>query len=194
MWRSTFVWIALFSAAAMVAVLGWQNRGLRADRDLLTDRLQYAYPGMYVPQVDAQALDGGMLALGTPAQDRQVLFFFNHTCPHCRTSAPSVVSAANRIAGEFGRGVAVIGVCQCEPAQAREYARTHGFGFPIVTLRDPRSLALYRARGVPALLVIDRDGRVRHAVQGVFDTREQIENLLAELRRKDAPPRPRTGS
>ena len=62
MWRSIFVWIALLAASVLVALLGWQNRGLRADRDWLTDRAAYAYPGMYVPVVETSALDGAKLA------------------------------------------------------------------------------------------------------------------------------------
>ena len=194
MWRSIFVWIALLAASVLVALLGWQNRGLRADRDWLTDRAAYAYPGMYVPVVETTALDGAKLALGEPAGERQILFFFNHTCKYCRASAPTVAETARAIRKEFGDRVAVIGVCQCDAAQAQAFVRAHGFDFPVALLNAPRELMLYRARGVPLLLAIDRDGRVRHAIQGVFDTREQVDDLLAELRRKDAPPRPPTGS
>ena len=76
--------------AVLVALLGWQNRGLRADRDWLTDRAAYAYPGMYVPVVETTAFDGAKLALGAPSGERQILFFFNHTCKYCRASAPTV--------------------------------------------------------------------------------------------------------
>lgn len=194
MWRSISVWIALLAASALVALLGWQNRGLRADRDWLTDRAAYAYPGMYVPVVETTALDGAKLALGEPSGERQVLFFFNHTCEYCRASAPTVAATARAIRKEFGDRVEMIGVCQCDAAQAEAYARAHGFDFPIALLNAPRELMLYRARGVPVLLAIDRDGRVRHAIQGVFDTREQVDALLAELRRKDATQRPGKGS
>lgn len=194
MWRSIFVWIALLAASVLVALLGWQNRGLRADRDWLTDRAAYAYPGMYVPVVETTSLDGAELALGAPAGERQILFFFNHTCKYCRASAPTVAETARAIRQEFGDRVAMIGVCQCDAAQAAAFVRAHGFDFPVALLNAPRELMLYRARGVPLLLAIDGEGRVRHAVQGVFDTREQVDGLLAELRRKDAPPRPPTGS
>jgi peroxiredoxin len=189
MWRSAFTWIALLAASALVVVLGLQNRGLREDRDRLTDRAAYAYAGMYVPVVDAPRIDGGRLALGAPAGDLQVVFFFDETCPYCLRSAPTVVDVATTLQREFGERAAMIGVCQCSPEQARAYTRAHGFTFPVVTVNAQRALALYRARGVPMLLAIDREGRVRHAVQGVFDTREQAEGLLAELRRMQSPAR-----
>lgn len=186
MWRSAFTWIALLAASALVVVLGMQNRGLREDRDRLTDRAAYAYPGMYVPVVDAPRIDGGRLALGSPVGEFQVVFFFNETCTYCLRSAPTVVDVAARLRREFGERVAMVGVCQCTPDKARDYARAHGFAFPVVTVGAQRALALYRARGVPMLLAIDREGRVRHAIQGVFDTKGQVDGLLAELRRMDA--------
>lgn len=149
---------------------------------------------MYVPVVETIALDGAKLALGEPTGEHQILLFFNHTCRYCRASAPTVAETARAIKAEFGDRVAVIGVCQCDAAQAEAFVRTHGFDFPVALLNVQRELMLYRARGVPVLLAIGRDGRVRHAIQGVFDTRKQVEGLLAELRDKDAPPRPRTGS
>jgi peroxiredoxin len=184
MWRSIVVWTALMAASALVALLGWQNRGLRADRDWLTDRVSYAYPGMYVPLVKARSVDGIEFELGAPRADYQVLFFFTHTCPYCRQSAPAVAETARTLQHRFGARVSMLGVCQCTDDQAREYARRHGFDFPVITMSDRRSLMLYRARMVPVLLAVDRDGRVRYAVQGVFGTEEQTRGLVAALQNR----------
>lgn len=184
--RSLFGWAALFAAAVLIVVLGRQNRELRQDRDWLTDRVSYAYLGMYVPVVQKRDLAGESAVLGAPAGKAQVLFFFDHTCPYCLKSAPSIALVARRLRAEFGDRVAMIGVCQCDPVQAAEYARTHGFDFPVVTMRERRELMLYRARRVPLLLAIDREGRVRHAVQGVFEGEARTEALFAALRDEEA--------
>jgi hypothetical protein len=63
----------------------------------------------------------------------------------------------------------------------------HGFDFPVATLTDRRALMLFRARNVPLLMAIDGQGRVRHSRLGVFDTTEQVQDLVAALRRTDAP-------
>ena len=78
MWRSIVVWIALLAASILVALLGWQNRGLRKERDWLTDRVSYAYPGMYVPALEVRSTSGADLELGAPRGDFQVLYFFTH--------------------------------------------------------------------------------------------------------------------
>ena len=186
--RSILLWTVMLSAMVLVALLGWQNRELRGDRDWLLDRVNYAYPGMYVPLVDARTSDGTQIVLGRPEAERQVLFFFNHTCPYCLSSAPIVADAARALRVEFGDRIAMLGVCVCTETQAGEYARRHDFDFPIITMREERNLALYRARTVPLLMIIDREGRVRHTIPGVFNTREQVQQLMAVLRGKDASP------
>jgi len=185
--RPSFTGIALFAAIVLVLVLGWQNRGLREDRDRLTDRAAYAYLGMYVPIVDATTPEGGRVRLGAPSGERQVVYFFNHVCPYCRASAPQVAATAGAIRERLSDRAEIVGVCQCTPAQASAYARTHGFDFPVVAFNQRRELALYRARGVPVLMAIDREGRVRHTIQGVFDRPEQREALLASLTAADVP-------
>jgi len=186
--RSSIAWIGMILAAALVVVLAWQNRGLRADRDWLSDRAHYAYPGMYVPEIGVDSLQGAKIALGSPAGDFQVLFFFNETCPHCRASAPAVSALAPVLRDAFADRVALIGICECDDAAARRYADAQRFDFPVASLRDRRALMLFRAQNVPLLLAIGRDGRVRHAVQGTFSTQAQRDALLAALRRSPRPP------
>lgn len=187
MWRSIVVWIALLAASILVALLGWQNRGLRKERDWLTDRVSYAYPGMYVPALEVRSTSGADLELGAPRGDFQVLYFFTHDCAYCLKSAPTLARTARTLQSDFGSQVSMLGICQCTDDQAREYALRHRFDFPVVTMSDRRNLMLYRARIVPLLLVVDRDGRVRHAIQGVFDTEEQTRGLIAALRNRASP-------
>jgi hypothetical protein len=57
MWRPSLMWAALIASVVLIAILGWQNRGLRAQRDWFSGRAMYAYRGMYVPKVFANATD-----------------------------------------------------------------------------------------------------------------------------------------
>lgn len=58
----------------------------------------------------------------------------------------------------------------------------------MTTLTDRRALMLFRARNVPTLLALDHEGRVRYARVGVFETTERMQDLMAAVRRTDAPP------
>lgn len=185
--RFPWSWLALLAACALVLVLAWQNRGLREERRWFVTRTTEPYPGMYVPRIDVPAVDGTPLTLGVPSAERQVLFFFTTTCPYCKRSAPQIVQAAQRLAAQQPR-VQVLGVCQCSPAQAQRYAAEQGFTFPVTTLTDRRAVMLFRARNVPTLLALDREGRVRYARVGVFETTERMQDLMAAVRNTEAPP------
>jgi peroxiredoxin len=187
MLRTAAIWMALIAMLAMIALLGWQNRSLRQDRDWLVDRANRPYLGMYVPIVETRTIEGAAVAIGRPDSDRQILFFFNHTCPYCLSSAPTVADTARLLRSEFNGRVGMLGVCDCTQAQAVEYAARQHFDFPVIAMQDERTLALYRARTVPLLMAIDREGRVRHTITDVFDSKEQVQQLVAILRGKEMP-------
>ncbi|WP_031338794.1 peroxiredoxin family protein [Xanthomonas maliensis] len=179
--------MGLLLTCALVAVLAWQNRQLRTQQQWLQARVTKPYDGMYVPTIAATGIDGQRYTLGVPRSRAQVLFFFTTTCPYCQRSAPTVVRAARQLQQALPGQTDLLGVCQCDPTQAARYAHLHGFEFPIVTLSDRRALMLFRARNVPLLLAIDGEGRVRHSHLGLFDTTERVQDLVAALRRTDAP-------
>ncbi|MBB4129902.1 peroxiredoxin [Xanthomonas campestris] len=182
-WR----WIGLLVACALIAVLAWQNKQLRTQQQWLQTRVSAPYDGMYVPRIEVTDTQGQRRTLGVPQGPAQVLFFFTTTCPYCRRSAPTVVHAARQLQANAAGRPQLLGVCQCDATQAARYAHVHGFDFPVVTLTDRRALMLFRARNVPLLLAIDGQGRVRHSHLGVFDTTERVQDLVAALRRTDAP-------
>ncbi|EWC49527.1 TlpA disulfide reductase family protein [Xanthomonas citri pv. glycines] len=179
--------MGLLVACALIAMLAWQNRQLRVQQQWLQTRISAPYDGMYVPRIEATDGDGRRHLLGAPHGPAQVLFFFTTTCPYCQRSAPTVLRAARELQANLPGRPQLLGVCHCDTAQAARYAHVHGFDFPVVTLTDRRALMLFRARNVPLLMAIDAEGRVRHSHLGVFDTTERVQDLVAALRRTDAP-------
>ncbi|OQP79316.1 TlpA family protein disulfide reductase [Xanthomonas phaseoli pv. dieffenbachiae] len=185
--RFPWLWMGLLVACALIAVLAWQNRQLRVQQQWLQTRISTPYDGMYVPRIEATDGDGRRHLLGASQGPAQVLFFFTTTCPYCQRSAPTVLRAARELQANLPGRPQLLGVCHCDAAQAARYAHVHGFDFPVVTLTDRRALMLFRARNVPLLMAIDGEGRVRHSHLGIFDTTERVQDLVAALRRTDAP-------
>src|SRR5258708_23015723 len=65
------------AAAAVVLVLGVQNRALRQRNHDLIVRFTSPHPGMLVPAFSARSLAGDSVTIGASSLDeRQVLFFF----------------------------------------------------------------------------------------------------------------------
>ncbi len=87
-----------------------------------------------------------------------------------------VRALAGRIAAESRGRVQMIGVGQAPSGAVRDYAREHGFEFPVAAVEDRRTLMLFRGRTVPLVMVI---GAVRHWHFGTLDTREQVDTILA---------------
>ncbi|RDZ29644.1 TlpA family protein disulfide reductase [Lysobacter silvisoli] len=178
--------MALALATALVVTLGWQLHNARENQRWLAKRATQPYIGMYVPRIAATTLDGAARTLGQPAADYQVLYFFTTGCPYCRASAPLVKSIAGQLDSASGGRAELIGVALDPADAAGAYAREHGFAFPIVATQDRRSAMLFRARSVPLLLVVGRDGRVRYARVGAINTKDGVNGVLTAVRRTEA--------
>lgn len=180
--RTTLPVLAAIVATCLVALLAWQNRDLRRTQGELEKRVREPYPGMFVPQVATLAIDGAPLDVGAPAADFQVLYFFMPDCPYCAASAASIRALSERLARETGGSVPLIGVGNAAVDELLGYARGQRFGFPIASITEQRTLALFRASIVPLVLVVDRNGRVHHATVGTFDSEAKIDLVLAAVR------------
>lgn len=174
--------LGLALTLGLVVLLAWQNRGLREERDWLSDRALNAYVGMYVPKVATADLQGRPVTLGEVPADFQVLYFFTPQCPYCRASSPMIRALAERIRANAKGRIEMIGVGNDGDATVRDYAREQQFDFPIVATQDRRTVMLYRARSVPLVLVIGPDGRVRHSQLGAIDAMDQVGSILAAMR------------
>ena len=180
--RTTLPVLAAIVATCLVALLAWQNRDLRRTQGELETRVREPYPGMFVPQVATLAIDGAPLDVGAPAADFQVLYFFMPDCPYCAASAASIRALSERLARETGGRVPLIGVGNAAVDELLGYVRDQRFGFPIASITEQRTLALFRASIVPLVLVVDRNGRVHHATVGTFDSEAKIDLVLAAVR------------
>lgn len=184
--RIPWLLCGLLISALLVAVLAWQNRGLRSELAILYQRVSEPYPGMWVPDVAARTLDGAPVALGAPSDAPQVLYFFSPTCPYCRQSVPMVKRLAQTLASDAPRArmyaVADAGARKTGVEAIAGHVRDQGFAFPAVALSDRRALGLFRANAVPLVVVIDPGGRVRHAHVGVLSDEGDLEDILNAVR------------
>lgn len=164
---------ALLTACALVVVLAQKNRALRGQVSHLATAVGADYAARFVPAVSARSLDGAEVVLGAPTSGAQILYFFTPTCPHCRASVPAIRALAKAAAGHQ-----LVGVVEARPEEAAEYARSADFGFPIARLPDDRARALFRARDVPMLLVVDGGGHVHYRRVGAL-SHEHVQAALA---------------
>ncbi|SFL06573.1 redoxin family protein [Lysobacter sp. cf310] len=179
--RESYAYVALALACALVVVLGVQNRQLRRDYAALIDEGVRPQVGTWLPSAEAATLSGASVVLGRAAGERQVLYFFDPSCPVCEASVPAILDIARDLQRHDPAQVQMLGVARPDAPGLNAYLRARGFGFP-VALSTPKIRALFKVNLVPLLVVVDRDGRVVYSHVGKLDTKEQVPTILTALR------------
>ncbi len=109
-----------------------------------------------------------------------VLDFWATWCGPCRAMTPTLQRLHQRYAT---RGLSVVGVNVDEdgPGIVPRFRQRYGVEYPMLYDLGMTASARYQIRSLPTLLVIDRDGRIRHRHSGVeseADLAALIEGLL----------------
>jgi hypothetical protein len=187
------VYVALVLAIGIVVLLARAHRELETRYQRLAERSAWLHSGSYVPPVPAVSLTGDTLTIGAPpAGVRQVLLVFTTTCPYCRASLPawqSLAARADSTSAHGGVTPRVIGLSLDSLEATMAYVREHGVPFPVAQFPTRRDQALYRARSVPLILVINEQNRVAYSRMGVLTSPAALDSVWRAAT-GEFPPRP----
>jgi peroxiredoxin len=134
--------------------------------------------GEAAPDFELDTLDGRRVRL-SDLEGRTVLVNFWATwCGPCRVEMPTIQARFDR----FSPDLVVLAVNFKEPESAvRAYVDELGLTFDVLLDPDGRvNQDLYRVRGYPTTLLIDRDGVVRVQHIGIM-TENQLDQYLMEV-------------
>jgi len=95
-----------------------------------------------------------------------LLVFWTTSCGICQQELPLL----NRMGPEFrGKGIAVVAIHLGGEAEARSYMEANGID--LASLADPEGVAAraYHVGGVPKLVLIGSDGKIKRATSGWTD-------------------------
>jgi peroxiredoxin len=139
--------------------------------------------GPSAPDFALRSLERGNQRLSEHRGDVVVLGFWASWCGDCRKRLPELnaLYTDHRDAGLVMFGINL----DRDPQRAREFARALDIDFPVLIDADGEVSRLYEVTRVPRIVVIDRDGAIRHVFDDAGDDglpqwREQILALLAE--------------
>jgi hypothetical protein len=122
--------------------------------------------GDFVPIVRERALDGSDITIGETSPGRsQIVFGIQSTCALCREMMPQLRAMADSLASSSSYDVVWLSLSS--PDSTSAYAVEHGIRQRLF-VPDERTSVLLRVRGVPTLVIIDREGRVRYRHAGRF--------------------------
>lgn len=146
--------------------------------------------------IDFELMDLNGEAVKLSDYEGQIVFlnFWATWCPPCREEMPDMES----IHQAYGdRGVAILGVsstqlelqggkdAQKAENKVGEFIDKEGFTFSIPLDPDNQVLtdysAIYPVTGIPTTFMIDREGMIRYARPGAFESEEQMKAFIALL-------------
>lgn len=77
--------------------------------------------------------------------------------------------------------VQLLGVVLDPEGPVAAYRRAHGLQFPVLSFPEAKLQRLYRARSVPLIVLLDREGRVLYSRVGALEEPAAIDSVLAAL-------------
>jgi len=146
------------------AAIGWKSAG--------TDE----------PPVTFDLLAGDALPLRSLKGQVVLVNFWATWCPPCRAEMPGIETVYE---AKHAAGFTVVGVSLDEKprAQVAAFLHDHAIAYP-VAMADPETVAAFGdVSSLPTSYLIDRRGRVRYTVRGMFAgvaLRAAVDRLLAE--------------
>jgi methylamine dehydrogenase accessory protein MauD len=107
--------------------------------------------------------DGGQVDLASFAGRPVLLVFWTTSCPICQRELPML----NRMEPEFrNKGISVLTICLGGEEEARGYLDSNRIGLRSVYDERGRVGRAYQVSGVPGLVLIGKDGKVKRSTTG----------------------------
>ena len=140
-------------------------------------------PRTQAPDFTLRQIDGPNLRLGEQRGRVVMVNFWATWCGPCRVELPHL----SRLHEKYrASGFVLLGVnIDEDPNAAKALAGKLGLKFPVLLDTDRRVVGAYDLNAMPATVLIDKDGRVRHLYRGYREGVEatyeqQVRELLKE--------------
>lgn len=165
------LYVLLIGAAGFSLWSAYGQRQLQQQLQETRTQLGRAQSGDYLPVIVRPLVQNPerVVRLGAPASGMQFLYVFSPDCRFCAASAPHIERIYSRAAAS---GSEFYGVSLRDATATDAFLKKHGSKIPTVALTDARTRALMRVRTVPALLSVERNGRIRYVKYGVLTEKD----------------------
>lgn len=146
-----------------------------------------------IPAVDFEGVDlaGNKIKLSDYRGKIVFLNFWATWCPPCEEEMPLMQEIHDQYKDQ---GVVILAVSPTvlqlkggtddaeAERQVRQYIQEKGYTFPVILDKGSKAWSIYQQRGIPTNYVIDADGVIRYGFMGPFQSKEQMEMFIANLR------------
>jgi cytochrome c biogenesis protein CcmG, thiol:disulfide interchange protein DsbE len=166
-------------AVLWIAVLAFVGHRLWPQ---LAAALAVGAPGEAAPSFVVTTLDGGHVSLEALRGQVVLVNFWATWCPPCRVEMPGF-ERVYQARKEEGFVIVGLSTDRGAPDQVVQFLTQRGVTFPVAMAPPDLAREFGGVRGLPTSFLIDREGRVRHVVTGLFAEpalRMAVDRLLAE--------------
>lgn len=151
--------------------------------------------GSRAPDFELQTLDGQTVRLADLRGKVVLVNFWATWCPPCRLEMPWFEQLHRERAAD---GLVVLGASTDvgTPDVVRQFLAERSITYPVGQASPALEHAFGGVRGLPTSFLIDRSGRIRHSVTGIFAEpalRAAVDRLLREPVRRAFPSPPAAG-
>lgn len=125
--------------------------------------LWHGSPGSAAPAFSLPEVDAGQVDLASYSGQPVLLIFWTTSCPICQHELPLL----NRLDPEFRtKGISVITVCLGGVDETRDYLNSNRIALKTVYDAQGKVGRAYGVGGVPKLVLIDKEGRIKRSSSG----------------------------
>lgn len=159
-------WLPWILVLALVAFLGWRRFG------------PHLLQGQPAPAFSLASLSGGEVSLADHlGKDVILLDFWAAWCPPCRKTLPDIAELADEY---MPKGVAVYTVNLADPPErVKNLLDSLNIGPPVLMDPEGKAASLYLVRVIPQIMLIGRNGIVRHVnIGGGTGMKAELKRLL----------------
>ena len=121
-------------------------------------------PRAQAPDFTLRQIDGPNLRLGEQRGRVVMVNFWATWCGPCRVELPQLAKLHEKYRGS-GFQLLAVNIDE-DPNAARALASKLGLKFPVLLDTDKKVVGTYDLNAMPATVLIDKDGRVRHLHRG----------------------------
>lgn len=184
--KLTILFISLITIFLLFGCNATNNEESKSKEEILSEMMDN-------PMEDFETIDlnGNRIRLSDYKGKIIILNFWATWCPPCKEEMPMMQEIYDKYKDEDvvlltvnSTSVELRGENNSDKAetQVRKFINEIGYTFPVLLDKEDKAWEIYQQRGIPANYIIDKNGIIRYGFAGAFQSKEQMETLLNNIR------------